>query len=293
MLWSIVLCGSYITVMLKEIQKAFDVRILDVIGNGKKRYSQIQSALGTQNNGLLDKQLKNLINMETIQKTFPINKEDDKRKHFYEIRDNLMRFYFSYVFANSAPLARLGERAFFENEIAESLVHFVSRRLERIAQDYFSRQVKAGKLKGVTNIGSYWYDDPATRTNGEFDCVVMRRGALDVYECKYYEQPMRMDECELEQRQVRRIPELPIGRVGFVCTTGFDFDSSDFDLISGEDLYRLRCAVIDPCAKVAAIYRRASRARWRPRCGASPSRVRNRSPRPRCSAVRFCVLRPC
>ena len=43
--------------------------------------------------------LKNLLNMETISKVVPINAGDDKKKKFYEINDNLMRFYFTYVFS--------------------------------------------------------------------------------------------------------------------------------------------------------------------------------------------------
>ncbi len=58
-------------VMLKEIQKTFDARILEIIGNGKKRYIEIGDRLTTRENGLLDKQLKILQDMETncIEKT--------------------------------------------------------------------------------------------------------------------------------------------------------------------------------------------------------------------------------
>ena len=50
---------SYIeNVILKEIQKAYDIRIFETIGNGKKKYSEIVTSLGEADNGLLDKQLK-------------------------------------------------------------------------------------------------------------------------------------------------------------------------------------------------------------------------------------------
>lgn len=80
-------------VVLKEIQKTFDARILAIIGNGKKRYSEIRDKIVNSETGLLDKQLKILMDMETIQKTEPINRRSDKKKQFYEIVDNLMRFY--------------------------------------------------------------------------------------------------------------------------------------------------------------------------------------------------------
>lgn len=228
-------------VMLKEVQRSFDVRILEVIGNGKKRYSEICSALGGDNNGLLDKQLKNLISMETVTKSFPINKQRDKKKHFYEVRDNLMRFYFCYLFGNEALLAKFGENAFFDNRIAPSLVHFVSRRFEAVALQYFMRLARLGRLPGVTDFGSYWYDDPATKTNGEFDCVLSREGGIDCYECKYYESPMSLAECRDEETQVRAIPGVRVGKVGFICTAGFEFDAAqaDYELVTGEDLFRV------------------------------------------------------
>ena len=43
------LLRSYIeNLMLKEIQKNYDVRILEVIGNGKRKYSEILNFLGSK-----------------------------------------------------------------------------------------------------------------------------------------------------------------------------------------------------------------------------------------------------
>ena len=227
------------SVMLKEVQKAFDVRILEIIGNGKKRYSEILSLLGNTNNGLLDKQLKNLIGMETVKKVYPINKENDKKKTFYEIEDNLMRAYFAFLFGKTAVIERIGTRVFFENEIAPVLTQFASRRLEEVAQQYFARLSRAGKMPGVRDFGSYWYDDPKTRKNGEFDCVLARENRVDFYECKYRLTPMSEGECRGEEEQVRAIPEVEVGEIGFVCTGGFDFESDRYQLIGGSDLYEL------------------------------------------------------
>lgn len=95
-------------VMLKEIQKTFDARILEILGNGKKRYSEIRDKIANSETGLLDKQLKILLDMETIQKTEPINRRNDKKKQFYEIVDNLMRFYFTFIFGKAGTIARIG-----------------------------------------------------------------------------------------------------------------------------------------------------------------------------------------
>lgn len=225
------------SVMLREIQKAYDVRILEILGNGKKRYSDLTSALGGDRGGLLDKQLKNLLGMETISKVAPINRPEDKKKQFYVISDNLMRFYFTYLFGRTSQITRLGETAYYREYVAPSLNEFISRRFEDIACQYFARLAHAGTLTGVLDIGSYWYDDPVSRTNGEFDCVLRRADSYDFYECKYYQSPMPIGECHQEEEQVRRAAGEMVGRIGFLCSAGFQDETDQYDLINGEMLY--------------------------------------------------------
>lgn len=229
-------------VMLTEIRKSFDTRILEALGNGKKRYSEISDALKMEETGLLEKQLRILLNMETIQKTEPLNRQNDKKKRFYEITDNLMRFYFSFIFGSAGAIARIGGEQFYRMNIqGERLRQFVSRRLEGITLQYFHRMAGTGAYADVTDFGSYWYDDPVGKTNGEFDCVLQRRGnRYDFFECEYFDRKMTLEECQREERQVRRQPGLEAARVGFVCTGGFGFpDAGEYRLIDGQDLYRL------------------------------------------------------
>ena len=127
---------------MKEIQKVYDIRIFQIIGNGSKKYSDLTSGLGGGGNGLLDKQLKNLINMEAIEKIAPINKLDDKKKQFYVISDNLMRFYFTYIFGNDMVIKMLGEEVFYETYIEKSIDEFIQRRFEGIVVQYFKRKVR-------------------------------------------------------------------------------------------------------------------------------------------------------
>ncbi len=228
---------SYIeNVMLREIQKSFDIRILEVIGNGKKKYSELENILG-DSKGLLDKQLKNLIGMETIEKIAPINRQKDKRKQFYSIRDNLMRFYFTYIFGNTGVIERIGEDAYYDQMIAPSLAEFISRRFEKIVNQYFQCMTKSGRIKEVLDIGSLWYDDPMTKSNGEFDCVLKRKNGYDFYECKYYQTPMGLGECKKEAEQISELRGVAVQQIGFVCLSGFDFWSEEYQLISGSDLF--------------------------------------------------------
>ena len=225
-------------VVLKEIQKTFDARILAIIGNGKKRYSEIRDKIVNSETGLLDKQLKILMDMETIQKTEPINRRSDKKKQFYEIVDNLMRFYFTFIFGKAGTIARIGEEQYFGRNIAASLEQFISRRFEGIALQYFHRAALLGKYPDIDDFGSYWYDDAATKSNGEFDCVIRCGEQYDFCECKYFDRAMTLEEYKEKKAQLDNIKGINVSGVGFVCTGGFSFDSSDdFVLIDGKELY--------------------------------------------------------
>lgn len=229
-------------VMLKEIRKNFDARILETIGNGKKKYTEIRDRLGSTETGLLDKQLKILLDMETIRKIEPINRKNDKKKQFYEIIDNLMRFYFSFIFGKAGTISRIGEEQFYNRNIDEYLTQFIGRRLEGITLQYFHRMAVLGRYPDIEDFGSYRYDDPETKQNGEFDCVIKRSGDLyDFYECKYFDRPMTSEECDKEKEQLKNIRGIQVSEIGFVCTGGFSFDDqSDFILIGGEQLYALK-----------------------------------------------------
>ena len=226
------------SVMLTEIRKNYDVRILEIIGNGKKKYGEILNLLGMTDSGLLDKQLKALLNMETITKTFPINKSDDKKKQFYEIKDNLMRFYFSYIFGNDSIIYKFGSESFFNSKINSTLNNFVSFRFEGIAIQYFIRLARNGLLNDIEDFGSFWYDDKTSATNGQFDCVLKEKNGYDFYEVKFYEKPMTKTECEQEEKQVRNLCDIYCKKIGFICSAGFTFKDSKYELINAKDMYK-------------------------------------------------------
>ena len=227
-------------VMLREIQKSFDARILKSLGNGKKKYTEIRDQLGISETGLLDKQLRILLDMETIQKTEPINRRNDKKKQFYEITDNLMRFYFSFIFGAAGTITRIGEDQYYARNIEETLEQFISRRFEGITLQYFHRMAVQGRYPDIEDFGSYWYDDPVNKTNGEFDCVIKRTDdRYDFYECKFFDRPMTLKECEQEKKQLQEMKGIEVSCIGFVCCGGFDFENeTEFNLIEGKEMYQ-------------------------------------------------------
>lgn len=214
-------------------------RIFAVLGNGRKRYSDIEMRLDANKTGNLSKQIKSLMDLEIIHRNVPINKPNDNKKYTFEINDNLLRFYFTFVYRNGSALQMLGADAFYEQYVEPELTQFVSRRFEGICRDYFSLSVRSGKMKNVRNIGSYYYDDPKNRKNGEFDVALEHADGYSIIEAKYFVNPMEMDDIHREIGQVREIKELDVKQLGFISINGFTEKEDTCFYYTGEELYQL------------------------------------------------------
>lgn len=152
-----------------------------------------------------------------------------------------MRFYFTYIFGNAGTIIRIGEDQYYNRKIEKTLERFISRRFEGVALQYFHRMAVEGKIADIEDFGSYWYDDPETKTNGEFDCVIKRSGDFyDFFECKYFDRPMTFKECEQEKHQLMNMKGIEVSRIGFVCTGGFEKEDEreGFVFIDGDGLYK-------------------------------------------------------
>lgn len=214
-------------------------RIFFAISNGHKKYGEIESRLGLKSNGNLSKQLSALEDMEIVAKVYPINKYEDKKKATYEVRDNLLRFYYAFIYKNKSALQVLGAEAFYEEYVEGAVTTFISHRFEEIARAYFSLCIRKRLMRGISNVGTFYYDDSATRTNGEFDVVLERRDVYDIYEVKFYTSPMRLKEMRKEEDQIRNIKGLQIGTIGFISTGGYEATPEEYHCIDIEELYNL------------------------------------------------------
>ena len=97
--------------------------------------------------------------------------------------------------------------------------------------------VKKSKLKGIKNIGSYYYDDSKTKTNGEFDVVLEQEDGFAIYEVKYLKNKVEDVVVHSELEQIKNIKGINVNNVGFVNPNGFEKKIDGIDYI--EDIYNL------------------------------------------------------
>lgn len=203
--------------VINELENDSDLHdVLDVIKNGSKKYNEIEEQAHITTAGLLDKRLNKLLELEIIEAKFPIGKEGDKKKKFYQIKDNLLKFYYAYVFRQDNRIRLLGPAKYYELYIEPSIKSFVSKRFENIVRDYFSIAVSKGLYEEIIDIGTFFTAD------SEFDCVYKKKNnKYSVYEVKYYSNPMSLNEQKKEIEQVKNIKGLDIDEIGFACSAGF------------------------------------------------------------------------
>ena len=213
-------------------------RILSFIANGKKKHKEIIEALDKGKTGIINRSLNTLLEINIIRKNFPINRANDSKTSSYEISDNVLRFYFSYVFKNKANLEVLGADRFYDEFIEPTLSQYISRRFEEICRHYFMILIKDGKLKNVKNIGTYYYDDPIEKSNGEFDVAVEETNGFKIYEAKYLKEALSRKNIFKEIEQINLIKQIQINGIGFVSINGFEDEKIDgIELIDGDDIY--------------------------------------------------------
>lgn len=212
-------------------------RIFSALGNDRKRYTEIEDTLGVKKTGNLAKQIKTLTDLEILSRNIPINKPNDNKKATYELSDNLLRFYYTYVYKNASAFQVLDAETFYDEYIAPALTDFIARCFEDICREYFSLQVRSGQMNGVRSIGSY-YPDTAVRCDSKaFPIAVELADGYAVYLPKYSAQPMTLDEIHGEAQRMEGVNDPGIRQLGFISLNGFVEQEKSYTYLDGNDIF--------------------------------------------------------
>lgn len=205
-----------------ELSKINDANlVLEALGLGKKKFSDIASHTKLTN-AALSKTLSQLMAMDIVVRDTPINDSGNARKSNYVICDNMVLFYYRYIYRNISKARVMDERTFYDAFIHHDLEsQYVPHVFEEIAKQFLIRMNKAGRIEPpFFNIGRYVYDLPKEKRNGEFDVVTEDSQGFCFYECKYKNHPINKADVEEEIAQVKASP-LSSHRFGFISKSGF------------------------------------------------------------------------
>lgn len=231
--------SMYLRSEISKISNANEV--FEALSKGYSRYSDILSQSHVSSAPAMVDVLDKLIQMELVRKESPINDENNKKKVGYYISDNLSLFYYRYCFRYASQLSMMDSEVFYDKYIGSDFESwYVPHCFEAICRQYLIRKNKCGQLPDVfERIGKYYYNDPKTKTNGEFDVVTLDPKGYSFYECKFRNTPVTDKLVQDEIRQVNATG-LYCYQYGFISRAGFDVQpQSNLVLISLEDLYQL------------------------------------------------------
>ena len=222
---------------ISKIKNANEV--FEALSKGYSRYSDLLSQSHVSSGPTLVDVLDRLIRMEIVERLCPINDPNNRRKAGYYISDNLSLFYYRYIFRYLSQRTVLNEDVFFDRYISENFEsYYVPRAFETVCKQYLIRQNINGNMPVLFDrIGKYWYDDPVSKTNGEFDIVTQDPEGYIFYEAKFRKEPIPQTMIREEINQVERTG-LKCYRYGFFSRGGFKAEpNKELILISLEELY--------------------------------------------------------
>ena len=229
--------SMYLKSEISKIANANEV--FEALSKGFSKYSDLLSQSHVSSGPTLVDVLEKLIRMEVVEKQAPINDADNRRKSGYFIVDNLSLFYYRYIFRFLSQRNVLDEDVFYDRYISEDFeTQYVPRIFENICKQYLIRQNRAGKIEPpFDKIGKYYYDDPKTRSNGEFDTVTEDPLGYIFYESKFRREPVSLAMIHEQIKQVRATG-LNCYKYGFFSRSGFQCEPTDHMVfIHLDDLY--------------------------------------------------------
>lgn len=212
-----------------EISKLVNANeVFETLARGFSRYSDILSQSHVSSGPTLVDVLDKLIRMEVVEKTAPINDENNKKRVGYHISDNLSLFYYRYIFRYSSQLQIMDPELFYDKYIAEDFEkNYVLHKFEDVCRQFLIRQNRMGNIIPVIEkIGKYYYDDPKSHTNGEFDVVTQDEKGYIFYEAKFWKKQITRSVIEEEIRQVKATG-LDCYRYVFFSRGGFSTEETE------------------------------------------------------------------
>ena len=230
--------SMYLKAEISKIVNANEA--FEALAKGYSKYSDILSQSHVSSGPTLIDVLDKLIQMEVVKKVSPINDENNKRKAGYYISDNLSLFYYKYIFKYASQMKIMDSDIFYKKYIESDFEEkYVPLQFEEIAKQYLIRKNKAGLMEPIfEKIGKYYYDDPKSHTNGEFDIVTLDENGYVFYEVKFKKTPLSSADIQKEITQVEQTG-LNCYKYVFITKAGIDERTSDnVEHISLTELYK-------------------------------------------------------
>jgi AAA+ ATPase superfamily predicted ATPase len=152
--------------------------ILEVIASGSHKIGEIAKKLQKPVTNITSF-MKKLIDLEIVYKDIPVSENIKSKKGLYFIKDNFLRFWFSYVFPYKSQL-EIGNIEFVRKKLEITFSEFVSKTYEDLAIEFVLNNFE------VLKCGRWW------NSNEEIDVVGISEEFTIFGECKWQNRKVTM-----------------------------------------------------------------------------------------------------
>ena len=220
--------------IMSEINKiSLANSVLNIFSEGSTKYSHVVKKITINKNAKInpDYIFKKLINLEIIEKVAPINDANNKKRTFYRFKDNLMEFYYRYIYRYKNANSYLSVDDFYEEFVKEDLMN------------KYLPYIRANKVHKINplfyDIGTYSCNDEKHKINRQFDLVTKDKNGYIYYECKYKNKPISRSVVREEEHQILN-SGLNVYKLGFISKSGFDegVEKDKYNLFALDDFYK-------------------------------------------------------
>ena len=228
-----------VSVVSSELIKEENANTLfEMICKGKRNYNDLNLALGDPAKDNATRYLKNLEEMDLINKSYAVN-ANSNRKALYYISDNFLDFYFTFLSRHQMERRIMSPKQFYDKYVKEKLEkEYLPRKFEELIREYCIRANKVSRLPFLaTSLGRLYYR--SSKIDRKFDLVLKAEEGLVPIECKYSKNKISMSVVNEEKEQWKDVP-YDVYMYGFASKNGFTEDVENDEsllLISLDDTY--------------------------------------------------------
>lgn len=172
--------------------------------------------------------------MGILEKVVPINVKDDRKKTFYPVKDNLLRFFYGFVQPDSSFTARFGSDYDWAR-IKEGVKTFISRSFEGVVTEYVTLCTGNNSSIDVLDIGTYWYD--SKDENIAYDVVVRQKRGYFIISCRYIAGLLGASLEDGETEKMKKAKDMLSSGCGFARVGGYERNDDSILRLTGEDYY--------------------------------------------------------
>lgn len=159
--------------------------ILGAIASGASRLNEIANKVGLDTSacsGLL----KSLIELNTVEKIYPVTEKESSRKTIYEIKDTMFLFWYKFVRPNYSNIQMGLGHIIYDQYVKPKISDYMGYVFEKMSTEYlYQKQVFLTLPFIPEKIGTWWGNDPTRKEEAEIDIVAINSDSCLLCECKW------------------------------------------------------------------------------------------------------------